>query len=129
VIDRHRHAPLEDYLANKYFNRPFDVVIDAHGSQPLFRGSPMFLKNDCDFVTVGVAFEGLTSLAMLRAVYKMLTNIVWPRAMGGTPRNYVQITSLVDIEKLIRLRSMCEDDDLKVVVDSLWKIEETHQVR
>jgi hypothetical protein len=129
VIDRHLHAPVEDFLTQYYSDRPFDVVIDAYGSQTLFDKSLGFLKTDGAFVTVGIAAEALTYMAMLQVVYHMLTNILWPRAIGGTPRKYVQVASTVSIEKMVKLRRLCENGELKVVVDSCWGVEDVEKVR
>jgi hypothetical protein len=129
VIDRHLHAPVEDFLTQNYSDRPFDVVIDAYGSQSLFDKSLGFLKTDGAFVTVGVAAKALTYMAMLQVVYHMSTNILWPRAIGGTPRKYVQVASTVSIEKMAKLRRLCENGELKVVVDSCWGVEDVEKVR
>ena len=129
MIDRRLHAPVKDFLTQKYADRPFDVVVDAYGSQTLFDKSPGFLKTDGTFVTVGIAAESLTSMAMLQVVYQMLTNILWPRVIGGTPRKYTQVASTVSIEKMVELRRLCETGELKVVVDSCWDMEDVEKVR
>ena len=129
MIDRHLHAPLEDFLTQNYSDTPFDVVIDAYGSQTLFDKSPGNLETDGTFVTVGVAAETLSYTAMLQIVHRMLTNILWPRAIGGTPRKYVQASSTVSIEKTVKLRRLCENGELRVVDDSCWAMEDVEKVR
>jgi hypothetical protein len=77
---------------------------------------------------VGVAFAEYTVSSMLSALSLMLKNTWWPRALGGTPRDYICISAFVTLEALQRLRELVEQGKLVVVLDSCWEMEDVLKV-
>ena len=115
-------------LSEKYSNDKFDIVIDTYGIQELYEHCPGFLKEGGSFITVGIAFAEYSYGSLLVAVSRMMKNILWPRILGGTPRRYVQVASVANLEGLQKLKGMCEDGKLKVPVDSLWDFPDVFKV-
>jgi len=57
---------------------------------------------------------------MLQAVYLMLKNGWWPRALWGVPREYICVNAVANLDMMERLASLVEEGTLKMVVDSRW---------
>jgi NADPH:quinone reductase-like Zn-dependent oxidoreductase len=114
-----------DRLAERFGEEMFDVVIDCHGSQELWHASPRFLKNGQghSYTTVGVKFSSYTYTGVLGTVWKMIINASLPTFIGGTPRPYRQVASMVTPEKLNRLGKMMEDGDLRCEIGGRWSLE------
>jgi hypothetical protein len=58
----------------------------------------------------------------------MLKNVLWPRLLGGIPRKYVQVASACTGTGLEKLRHLCEEGKLKVLIDSSWSFDEVLKV-
>ncbi|KAF9266615.1 NAD(P)-binding protein [Marasmius fiardii PR-910] len=124
VIDYQKHTPLDRYLATTYSSRPFDCVIDCYGIQPLFNHCDSYLKEGKPFVTVGVAITDYTYLSMMRVLFSMIRNFVWPAAT----RKYVQVMGVSNREGLRRLSNLVEEGKIKKVhLDSCWEMEDVLQ--
>jgi NADPH:quinone reductase-like Zn-dependent oxidoreductase len=122
VIDYRVHTPLHEYLSEKYASEPFDTILDTMGIQVLYVNSPSYLKADGIFVNIG-AMEGILS-----SISSAGKNLLWPRFLGGTPRNYVfqQTNPVADtMQYLIKL---VEEGKLNVVIDRVFEMEEALQV-
>ncbi|KIX06484.1 uncharacterized protein Z518_04460 [Rhinocladiella mackenziei CBS 650.93] len=127
VIDHRANSPVHQFLAEKYSNNKFDAVVDAYGVQELVDNCHRFLKEGGPFVTVGIAFKEYTYCSMLFAVSRMLKNVLVPRFLGGPPRKYVQVSSLVTPEGLERLKKFCDDGKMTVPIDSCWEFEDVYK--
>jgi hypothetical protein len=99
-------------------NMGFDKIIDAHGSQELWNSSASYLRPspDYSYTTVGPAIASYSVLGMLGAVRKMLYYAMIPTWLGGVQRTHYQIASFVDAAKLDKLRSLVNEEKLKVEV-------------
>ena len=71
---------------------------------------------------MGVAFAEYTISSMLYALSLMLKNTWWPRALGGSPRDYICISAIVTLEALQRLGELVEQGKLAVELDSCWDL-------
>jgi len=118
-----------EYLAEKYSEQPFDVVIDAYGVQELYTNCAGFLKTDGLFVTVGIAFKEYSYGSLFVAVKDMLRNILVSAWGGRDRRRYVQVASTCNLEGLQRLKTMCEDQNMRVPIDSSWSFDDVLKVR
>ncbi|KAE8356236.1 chaperonin 10-like protein [Aspergillus coremiiformis] len=107
----------------------FDKVIDAHGSQDLWHSSPGILKAGLDhaYTSVGPVLSSYTYRDMLLCVLRMGVNAFLPAWAGGVNRGYRQVTSIVDSDKLERLRQLCGADQLTVLVGGTWAFEDALQ--
>ena len=80
-------------------------------------------------MSVGPAFPSLSLSGMLQAVSATMRNQLQPTWLGGPPRDYVQVTGLAARAPLETLRSLCEDKELTVPVDSCWRMEDAMKVQ
>ncbi|KAF2194326.1 NAD(P)-binding protein [Zopfia rhizophila CBS 207.26] len=96
VIDYNVHGPVHEYLASQYGSSRFSAVIDAAGIQSIFSRCPAFLMEGKPYVTVGPRPQSYTVLGMLATIGLMARNMLWPRILGGVPREYVLVTGVAD---------------------------------
>jgi len=115
IIDRERE-PLIPYLTTSFGDTPFDAIIDAVGIQDVFNASPAFLAEGKPYVTVGPKAYNYTYVGMLGTIGTIAKNICWPRLLGGTPRPYVQVTAVSNLEALQELADMVRKRKLSVHV-------------
>jgi hypothetical protein len=129
VIDYQEHAPVHQYLATHYSNAHFSAVIDAYGVQDLYTHCADYLDPGKPFVTVGVAFDEYTVSSIMYAVFLMMNNSLWPRVLGGVPREYASVSGFTNLEVMEKLGQLVEEGKMKVVVDSCWDMEDVLKVR
>ncbi|KAF2180322.1 GroES-like protein [Zopfia rhizophila CBS 207.26] len=118
VIDYQSSAPVHSFLASKFSGERFNAVIDAAGVQDIFNHCPEFLAEGKPYVTVGPRAESFTVSGMLATIWLMAKNFLWPRILGGVPREYVQVTGVSNLEAMEELAKMVGEGKLRVVVDS-----------
>lgn len=118
-------SPLTTYLASNYGldHRPFDVILDAFGSQSLFENSPKYLKPKGTYVNVGT-LEGGHALAL----WRWLKNSTWPSFLGGVLRRFVMFGAQISGESSRKLGKTAEEGKLRVVVDNVYKMEDALKV-
>ncbi|PSN70765.1 hypothetical protein BS50DRAFT_570267 [Corynespora cassiicola Philippines] len=58
----------------------------------------------------------------------MAKNMLWPRILGGVPRDYVQVTGVAGIEEMKLLASQVANGKLKVHVDTIAEMEDAQKV-
>ncbi|KEF54332.1 uncharacterized protein A1O9_09498 [Exophiala aquamarina CBS 119918] len=129
VLDRKSVPSVPQYLTERHSKQPFDVIIDAYGVQELYTNCASFLKADGMFVTVGIAFLEYSYGSMFVAVKDMLRNILVSAWGGHDRRRYVQVSSTSSLEGLERLKAMCEDQNMRVPIDSSWAFDDVVKVR
>ena len=118
---------LPDHLAKHYSARLFDVVIDTVGqSRPLFHRSPKFLAQGKPFLCVGTTLgDTLTLGNVVRAVWTMVSNTMWPRFLGGTPRQWIFVDAEQGAEESIRrVKERLAEGKVHVQIDSTFKMED-----
>jgi NADPH:quinone reductase-like Zn-dependent oxidoreductase len=118
-----------EYLKDNFAEEQFDLVLDASGIQRLYHSSPSFLKPTGTYASVGPRASGYTYLSMLGTIGSMASNFLWPRVLGGTPRRYVQVTGLSNLESLEQLAKGVGEGKLKVHFGGLFEWEEVLAVR
>jgi NADPH:quinone reductase-like Zn-dependent oxidoreductase len=129
VIDYEAHSPVHGYLARRYKDSKFDCVIDAFGIVDIWLHCPDYLTERGLFVNVGIAFQDYTLSRVLYATYLfMLKFPLLPTWLGGVPRRYVTVTGFVNQEGLEKLRALVEEGKLRVVIDSVWDMEDALKV-
>ncbi|KAL1838168.1 hypothetical protein VTJ49DRAFT_2970 [Mycothermus thermophilus] len=80
VIDYQAHAALEDAIAERPGQHPFDVIFDCVGVQALYERSPQYLKPHGQFINIVGGWS--------QGVVPFVRNKMRPRLLGGTPRSY-----------------------------------------
>lgn len=128
-MNYHLFAPVQRHLAETYKAERFDAIIDCYGSQDLWLSCSDYLKPGMPFVTFGVAPLTSTFASFVGAMCQTLSNVLWPRFLGGVDRPYTFVSAGAanpgDLEKLAE---MVKDGKLKVVIDSSWKFENALKV-
>jgi NADPH:quinone reductase-like Zn-dependent oxidoreductase len=122
VVDYRAHAPLHEYLAKAYNERPFAHILDTIGTQSLFEASPAYLAPEGKLINVG-NFEGPT-LTVLRSI----RNAYLPVFLGGVPRTYKMISTTPSGMKAAVLAKMVEEGTLRVVVDEIIEFKDVLRV-
>lgn len=122
------HAPVHSHLASTFGASRFNAVIDAIGIQDIFNNSPSFLAEGKPYVTVGPKAYSYTVLGMLRTIGLMAKNMLWPRLLGGTPREYVQVMATSTLSAMEELAKMVEERKLTVHVGRLVGLESAKTV-
>jgi NADPH:quinone reductase-like Zn-dependent oxidoreductase len=125
------YSPSEDPALAVGREEAFDKVIDARGSQDLWHSSPRILKSGRDhaYTSVGPVLGSYTYIGMFACLLTMGMNSFLPVWAGGVNREYRQVTSMVDPDKLERLRQLCDEGQLEVLVGEAWAFEDAIQVR
>ncbi|KAK4150468.1 hypothetical protein C8A00DRAFT_46150 [Chaetomidium leptoderma] len=80
AVDYRVHDPLEDHLAERFGEAPFDAILDCAGSQALYANSPRYLKPDGKFINIVGGWS--------QGVVPFVRNKLRPCLLGGTPRSY-----------------------------------------
>lgn len=128
IVDYTTNVPVHLHLAKTFGMSRFNAVIDAAGIQEMFDNSPTFLAEGKPYVSVGPRAQNYTLSGMLAMVVLMAKNLLWPRILGGTPRHYVQVTSMVNLKALKHLATMVGEEQLKVHVGAQYTLERAKEV-
>ena len=123
------HTPVYQFLGARFSSTRFSTIIDAHGSQGIFNHCPDYLTEGKQYVTVGPALEDYTVSVMISAVLLMVKNGLRLRALGGVPRDYVQVASVANSGAMEMLVKLVEEKKLRMVVDSCSNMEDALKVR
>lgn len=123
MVDYRAVDSLPTYLATTYSDRPFDVILDTVGTQALYEQSPGYLKPDGVYINVG-AFEGV-----LWTLWCWTKNTLWPTFLGGTPRKYAMFSTVPNGIRAEKLAEMVGAGKLKVIVDSVFEMDDVLAVR
>lgn len=104
----------------------FEKIIDARGSQTLWKSLASYLKAGAEhnYTTVGPAMSSYSVLGMLEALGKIIYNAMVPAWLGGVPRVRQQITSFFDATTpaLDKLRGLVEEMILKIETGGVWEM-------
>lgn len=80
VIPYDTHAPVVNYLAEKFKDEQLDLICDCAGSPEIYINSPKYLREGGKFLSiVGGQSQGIVPWVMYR---------MRPVILGGTPREY-----------------------------------------
>ena len=128
VLDYHTLGPLHKYMAKTYSARPLDALIDNVGNQDLYNHSPTYLKEGKPYMNVGgqVGDGGIRDV--LRVVWQMAQNYLWPRVLGGTAREFRLQSTHGNVASFEQLRQLAEEGKVRGVVDSVWGMEDVLKV-
>lgn len=130
VVDYTEYADLAGELTQRYGDKPFDVVIDAFGSQALFSRCAGFLKEDGVYEASGVHFDRYEAWPLLVSGLTLAWNALGPKSpwLGGTGRTW-RAVSMMDpgLEFMERVVALFGQGKLKVVTDSEWGFDEVLQ--
>jgi hypothetical protein len=72
--------------------------------------------------------ENLTYSYMFYSIRCMLSNLFWPTWLGGTRREYRQLTAREDRETLERVRELVEGGRVKGRVEGVWEMDDVLKV-
>ena len=91
--------------------------------QALYDNSPAYLKPGGPFINVGVMEGTVTGL------WSTMKNYFWPQFLGGTPRKFTFQQTNPTQERLQYLVQLAKDENLKVIIDHVYDMEDGLQVR
>lgn len=128
VIDYREHAPVYQYLAEKYSRNKFDWVLDAYGIQDLWLNCASYLKPGKPFLSIGIQVPNCNYSSLLSAIGMLMSNMLWPRFLGGVDRSYAPVNGIANSKSMERLARMIEDGKLQVPIDSIWSFGDVLQV-
>jgi NADPH:quinone reductase-like Zn-dependent oxidoreductase len=129
VVDRLEHAPVHEYLAQRFKDDPFDIVLDTFGGPEIFHNSEPYLKPDGRYLSVGVSFKEWHFWNAISSVLYSYKLALTPTFLGGTPRKWVQVWSYETPKFLDQFRQAAEEGRLRVQVDSVSSMEDALMVR
>ena len=125
VVDYTKHDALHKHLAVEYASQPFDAIIDTVGVQPLYNGSPAYLKANGLFLNIGSGpGKDIGVGHLLGMVWSLAQNFLWPKILGGTPRVYGFVSAESNSKQLAKLKRLVEEGKLRIPIDSLWDMED-----
>ncbi len=78
-------------------------------------------------MSVGPARLDYSFLGVLYIVGYMISNVLWPRWLGGVDRPYLSARGFASQEGLVRVSRLAEEG-LKVPIDSVWELEDAVKV-
>jgi hypothetical protein len=78
-------------------------------------------------VTVGPARPDYSVFGVLCVVGSMISNLLWPRWLGGVDRPYLMARGFASLEGLERVSRLAKEG-LKVPIDSVWDLEDALKV-
>ena len=67
-------------------------------------------------------------MGILSTLRLMAVNMLWPRMLGGTPREYIQVTGAATPETLTELARLVEEGSLRVHVGASMNMEDAQKV-
>ena len=103
------------------------AIADCLGFQSLYNPCAAYLREEGIYASVGVKNSAWTYSAFAAAVWKMQLNAFWPRStwLGGSGRTYRGISMMqAPVEMMEKLAAMLADGKVKVVIDSVWDMED-----
>lgn len=122
VVDYRTHYPVQDYLAERFGERPFDAVLDCVGTQALYTHSPRYLKADGKFINIVGGWS--------QGVIPFVRNKLRPCLLGGTPRGYDLFLLSASGKTARDVAAWVEQGVIKeAVVDSEFPFEQAVEVR
>jgi NADPH:quinone reductase-like Zn-dependent oxidoreductase len=121
-VDYQVHQPVHEYLASKYGEQQFDVILDTVGSLGLCENSPRYLKTQGLFVNVG-SMEGL-----LWTLWCWFKNTWWPSFLGGVPRKYCMFRTVFSHETADLVAKYAIEGKLKAAVSETLEMEDALKV-
>jgi NADPH:quinone reductase-like Zn-dependent oxidoreductase len=113
-------------LEKSYGASQFDAILDAVGSQELFRQCPKYLKPDGVFINVG---DGDAQGGRLGFILRTLQNVLQPTILGGVPRRYVTFSAPLNGQNAAHLGSLASKGKMLVLIDSTFSLEDAISVR
>lgn len=130
VIDYTIHSPLHSYLIEHHSQEPFNAIFDVVGNKELHQHCPAYLSKDGLFDLLGSLHEVMnaTWLSLFSWMIQSKLERFRPVILGGVPRRHRFHNAFPDQEKLQRVARMAEEGKLKVLVDSVWKMEDGMKV-
>ncbi|CAJ2512610.1 Uu.00g007290.m01.CDS01 [Anthostomella pinea] len=118
---------LPDHLVDVYSARPFDAVVDTVGqSQPLYHRSPQYLAPEKPFLCIGTYLgDELTLYNVFLSVRPPLSNRLWPKILGGTPRAWEFLSGEERVGTSLKVvHSMVEAGKVQRKIDSVFDMDD-----
>ena len=112
-----------EYLESEYKSRPFDAILDLTGTQPLYKYSPTYLKEQGHFVNIGAMVDG----PFITAV-NALKNMFWPHLLGGVPRKYFLYSTTLNPGAVQETADLLSQKKISVEVERVYAMEDALDV-
>lgn len=127
-MDYTKSRSFGEFLAVRYRDDHFDVVVDAIGIQDIWENCASFLKPSGAFVTVGIANSKYTWTSMLESLWlMMIKNPYTPVMFGGVPRRLERVTAFVNEESMKELGEYVHSGRLKPVTGKVYDMSDVQE--
>lgn len=126
VIDYSQVNSVPTALEKFYSASQFDAILDAVGSQELFRRCPKYLKPEGLFINVG---DGDAQTGRPGFILRTLQNVLQPTILGGVPRRYITFSAPLNGQNAAVLGNLASKDKMLVLIDSTFSLEDAISVR
>ncbi|UKZ69219.1 uncharacterized protein TrAtP1_010229 [Trichoderma atroviride] len=121
IIDYSQVNSVPTALEKSYGASQFDAILDAVGSQELFRQCPKYLKPEGVFINVG---DGDAHTGRLGLLLRTLQNLFQPAFLGGVPRRYITFSAPLNGQNAAHLGNLASKGKMQVLIDSTFSLED-----
>ncbi|KAH8122251.1 NAD(P)-binding protein [Trichoderma asperelloides] len=121
IIDYSQVNSVPTALEKAYSANQFDAILDAVGSQELFRRCPKYLKPEGLFINVG---DADAQTGRLGFILRTLQNVLLPTILGGVPRRYITFSAPLNGQNAAHLGNLASKGKMPVLIDSTFSLED-----
>lgn len=113
-------------MQRHHSNTPFNAIFDVVDNKALHTHCPSYLAQDglYDLIGAMTIVESGSWWSMLSWLVTGKLEAYRPVMLGGVPRRHRMHNAMVGKEQLRRVVEVAETGKLKVLLDSVWKMED-----
>lgn len=121
---------MHEHLTKTHADKPFDAIFDVAGDTALHKNCPKYTTQDAWFVHLGAMKETKDPswLGVLGNIIPAKLERFRPLFLGGVPRNHRMMNGVPLDGRVQRAAHLAEQGKLKIVLDSVWNLEDAKKV-
>ena len=122
--------PLHEYLIKAHCDKPFDAIFDVAGDTAMQKNCAKYTTESACFVQLGSleAAKSPSWYALLSYLIPAKLERYRPLWLGGVPRKHRMMNGTPGNGGVQRAARLAEEGKLKVVLDSVWDLEDAKKV-